>query len=247
MAIFAAEKRVLKKEAMKSRKLWIVTLAALGLAACGEREPRTFTGFITDATMNTVTVQDQSSESTYTFSTEEADRSEAHGLLMGAPVVVEYKGRLEEGAKAVKVATNPTYAEAVGRWMLYDPENPEFSMGIELRVEGEAASINSATLVYTGWELLDEAGKVLLKGRSIGNGQEFDFSQTGIISKDAAGDYTLTIEGTEIVYDKVFEEAESAATKESAAAAAEGSDAAATAEPDAADAAPEEGTASAEE
>lgn len=190
---------------MKNKKLLWAVLAALGLAACGEREPRTFTGFITDATMNTVTVQDQSSESTYTFSTEEADRSEAHGLLVGAPVVVDYKGRLEEGAEAIKVATNPTYAEAVGRWMLYDPENPEFTMGIDIRIEGEAASIRSATLVYTGWELLDEAGKILLKGRSIGNGQEFDFSQTGIIAKDAVGNYTLTIEGTKIVYDKVPE------------------------------------------
>lgn len=190
---------------MKNKKLLWAVLAALGLAACGEREPRTFTGFITDATMNTVTVQDQSSESTYTFSTEEADRSEAHGLLVGAPVVVDYKGRLEEGAEAIKVATNPTYAEAVGRWMLYDPENPEFTMGIDIRIEGEAASIRSATLVYTGWELLDEAGKILLKGQSIGNGGNFDFSQTGIIAKDAAGNYTLTIEGTKIVYDKVPE------------------------------------------
>lgn len=190
---------------MKDKKLLWAVLAALGLAACGEREPRTFTGFITDATMNTVTVQDQSSESTYTFSTEEADRSEAHGLLVGAPVVVDYKGRLEEGAEAIKVATNPTYAEAVGRWMLYDPENPEFTMGIDIRIEGEAASIRSATLVYTGWELLDEAGKILLKGQSIGNGGSFDFSQTGIIAKDAAGNYTLTIEGTKIVYDKVPE------------------------------------------
>lgn len=190
---------------MKNKKLLWAVLAALGLAACGEREPRTFTGFITDATMNTVTVQDQSAESTYTFSTEEADRSEAHGLLVGAPVVVDYKGRLEEGAEAIKVATNPTYAEAVGRWMLYDPENPEFTMGIDIRIEGEAASIRSATLVYTGWELLDEAGKILLKGQSIGNGGSFDFSQTGIIAKDAAGNYTLTIEGTKIVYDKVPE------------------------------------------
>lgn len=190
---------------MKNRKLWLAALTLLGLAACGEREPKTFTGFITDATMNTVTVQDQSAESTYTFSTEEADRSEAHGLLVGAPVVVDYKGRLEEGAEAIKVATNPTYAEAVGRWMLYDPENPEFTMGIDIRVEGEAASIRSATLVYTGWELLDEAGKILLKGQSIGNGGSFDFSQTGIIAKDAAGNYTLTIEGTKIVYDKVPE------------------------------------------
>ena len=120
--------------------------------------------------------------------------------------------------------------------MLYDTENPEFTMGIDIRVEGEAASINSATLVYTGWELLDEAGKILLKGQSIGNGGSFDFSQTGIISKDAAGNYTLTIEGTEIVYTKVSEEAETAATEDAEAAAtkpgadAEDADAAATPE-----------------
>ena len=39
------------------------------------------------------------------------------------------------------------------------------------------------------WELLDEAGKILLKGQSIGNGGSFDFSQTGIIAKDAAGNF----------------------------------------------------------
>ena len=234
---YTDKKESLKHETMKSRKLLLAVLTVIGLTACGERDPKTFTGFITDATMNTVTVQDQSSESTYTFSTAEADRSEALGLLVGAPVVVEYRGRLEEGAQALKVATNPTYAEAVGRWMFYDPENPEFSMGIDIRIEGEAESINSATLVYTGWELLDEAGKILLKGRSIGNGQEFDFSQTGIISKDAAGNYSLTIEGTKIVYTKVFEDSEAAAATEPAAAATE----------PAAAATPEEGAASAQE
>lgn len=234
---YTDKKESLKHETMKSRKLLLAVLTVIGLTACGERDPKTFTGFITDATMNTVTVQDQSSESTYTFSTAEADRSEALGLLVGAPVVVEYRGRLEEGAQALKVATNPTYAEAVGQWMFYDPENPEFSMGIDIRIEGEAESINSATLVYTGWELLDEAGKILLKGRSIGNGQEFDFSQTGILSKDAAGNYSLTIEGTKIVYTKVFEDSEAAAATEPAAAATE----------PAAAATPEEGAASAQE
>lgn len=198
---------------MKKRILWIAAAAAFGLAACGEGEPRTFTGFITDATMNTVTIQDLTAESTYTFSTEEADRSEAHGLLLGAPTVVEYRGRLEDGAEAVKISTNPTYAEAVGRWMLYDEEHPEFSMGIDIRVEGEAVSVNTATLIYSGWELLDEAGKILLKGRSIGNGESFDFSQTAIIAKDIAGKYTLTIEGTKVVYTKVREEAASAAAE----------------------------------
>lgn len=188
---------------MKMRILEIAAAAMLGATSCGEEEPETFTGFITDATTNTVTVQDLTAESTYTFSTEEADRSEAYGLLVGAPVVVEYRGKLEDGIEAVKVSTNPTYAEAVGRWMNYDEEHPEWSMGIDIRVEGEAVSINSATLVYTGWELLDEADRILLRGRSVGNGESFDFSQTGIISKDSAGNCTLTIEGTKVVFTKV--------------------------------------------
>lgn len=183
--------------------MWIAAVALFGAAACGEGEPKTFTGFITDATMNSVTVQDLSSEQTYTFSTDEADRSEARGMLLGAPVVVEYKGKPDEGARALKVATNPTYADAVGRWMLFNEEHPEFSMGVEIRVEGEAVSINSATLLYSGWELLDESGKILLRGRSVGNGESFDFSQTGVISRDAEGRLQMTIEGTEVVFTKV--------------------------------------------
>lgn len=183
--------------------IWIAAVALFGAAACGEGEPKTFTGFITDTTMNSVTVQDLSSERTYTFSTDEADRSEAHGMLLGAPVVVEYKGKPDEGARALKVATDPTYADAVGRWMLREKEESESPMGVEIRVEGEAVSINSATLLYSGWELLDEAGKILLRGRSVGNGESFDFSQTGVIARDADGQLRMTIEGTEVVFTKV--------------------------------------------
>lgn len=188
---------------MMKKSMWIAAVALLGAAACGEREPGTFTGHITDASMNQVTVQDLSSEQTYTFSLADADRSEAYGLLVGAPVAVEYRGRLEDGADALKVSTNPTYAEAVGRWMLHNEERPEFTMGVEIRVEGEAVSINSATLLYSGWELLDEADKILLRGRSVGNGASFDFSQTGVIARDAEGRLQMTIEGTEVVFTKV--------------------------------------------
>lgn len=43
------------------------------------------------------------------------------------------------------------------------------------------------------------------KGQSIGNGQTIDFTQTGVIAKDAEGKYTLSIEGTDTVYTKVAE------------------------------------------
>ncbi|MFR6415868.1 MAG: hypothetical protein ACLUNS_09265 [Alistipes shahii] len=49
--------------------------------------------------MNTVTVQALTADETYTFSTMDADKSEAEGLLLGAPVVVDYTGKLEDGRR----------------------------------------------------------------------------------------------------------------------------------------------------
>ena len=153
--------------------------------------------------MNTVTVEN--AEGTFTFSTMDADICEAYGLLLGAPVTVNYSGKLEEGAAASKVATDPTYAEAVGNWTMPAPIAPDGVMGIRIMVEGEAQSINMATLRYTSWELQGEAGKILLKGQSIGNGQTIDFTETATIAKDADGSYTLTIESNVAVYTKANE------------------------------------------
>ena len=174
-------------------------------AACAKKSPEVFTGYIADATMNTVTVRSLSSEETYTFTTDAADRSEAYGLLVGAPAIVEYRGRLDKGAEAVKVATDPTYAAAVGRWTAADPIAPDQVVGIDLGVEGEASSIRMATLLYTDWELQGEADRILLKGQSLGNGQTIEFTQTGILSKDADGRRYLTIEETGQVYTKAEE------------------------------------------
>lgn len=187
---------------MKSIKLLTTAVALCGLAACADNTPKTFEGFIADASMNTVTVKALTADETYTFSTMDADKSEAEGLLLGAPVVVDYTGKLEDGAAATKIATDPTYAEAIGRWTMPDPIDPEGAMGVEIRIEGVAQSINMATLVYTSWELQGEADKILLKGESIGNGQTIGFTETGVIAKDAEGKYTLTIEGTGTVYTK---------------------------------------------
>ena len=187
---------------MKRMKIMVAAIALCGLAACSDNTPKSFTGTITDASMNTVT---ENAEGTFTFSTMDADKSEANGLLLGAPVTVNYSGKLEEGAAASKVATDPTYAEAVGNWTMPDPIDPDGVMGIRIMVEGEAQSINMATLRYTSWELQGEAGKILLKGQSIGNGQTIDFTETATIAKDADGIYTLTIESNGAVYTKANE------------------------------------------
>ena len=187
---------------MNNIKSLIAALAFAGLTACADNSPKTFSGFIADASMNTVTVRALTADDTYTFSTMNADKSDANGLLLGAPITVDYTGKLKDGTAATKVATDPTYAEAVGKWTMPDPISPESVMGIEIMVEGEAKSINMATLVYTSWELQGEMNKILLKGQSLGNGQTIDFTETGVIAQTADGNYTLTIEGTGTVYTK---------------------------------------------
>ena len=188
---------------MKRMKIMVAAIALCGLAACSDNTPKSFTVSFTDASMNTVTVEN--AEGTFTFSTMNADKSEANGLLLGAPVTVNYSGKLEEGAAASKVATDPTYAEAVSNWTMPDPIDPDGVMGIRIMVEGEAQSINMATLRYASWELQGEAGKILLKGVSEGSGSPIEFTETATIAKDADGIYTLTIEGNGAVYTKANE------------------------------------------
>ena len=103
------------------------------------------------------------------------------------------------------MAPDPTYAEAVGNWTMPDPIDPDGVMGIRIMVEGEAQSINMATLRYASWELQGEAGKILLKGVSEGSGSPIEFTETATIAKDADGIYTLTIEGNGAVYTKANE------------------------------------------
>ena len=180
---------------MKHNRIFALGIALCGLAACSDNTPKQFTGTIEDASMNTVTVKALLADDTYTFSTMNADKSEAYGLLLGAPVTVDYKGKLQEGAAATKVVTDLTYSEAVGRWVMPDPINPEEVMGVELMVEGAAQSINMATLRYSSWELQGEAGKIYLKGESEGSGEPIAFTEPATIAKNADGTLTLTLDG----------------------------------------------------
>lgn len=179
-------------------KKLLILAATLFAASCAEQAPKQCTGIIEEASMNTLTVRDTATEATQTFSTADADLTEANGLLVGSPVVVEYR----EADVAVKVAADPTYAAAVGRWTMPDPIDESEVMGVELQTGGAAASIRMATLPYTSWELQGEENRILLRGRSIGNGQTTDFIETAILGTDAEGTATLTIEGTNVVLTK---------------------------------------------
>ena len=181
------------------KKIFIATIAVMGLTACVNSGTKSVKGTVVDATMNTVTVKGENGD-TLTFSTMDADKSEAYGLLLGSPVNVEYTEKISEVTPASKISSCPTYFEAVGRWVIADPLDDANVMGVELQVEGVAQSINMATLVYSSWELTDEPGIITITGQSIGNDQTIDFSEKAIIAKDADGRMTLTVE--DIVYFK---------------------------------------------
>ncbi len=95
---------------MKTLKTTFAALALCGLAACTAPAPESVAGFIADATMNTVTLRALTSEQTYTFATAEADKSEAYGLLVGSPAIVEYTGDLKKNPEAVKISADRTYS-----------------------------------------------------------------------------------------------------------------------------------------
>lgn len=188
---------------MKRMKIMVAAIALCGLAACSDNTPKSFTGTITDASMNTVTVEN--AEGTFTFSTMDADKSEANGLLLGAPVTVNYSGKLEEGAAASKVATDPTYAEAVGNWTMPDPIDPDGVMGIRIMVEGEAQSINMGHAALRVVGIAGRSRQNPAQGRERRVGLPIEFTETATIAKDADGIYTLTIEGNGAVYTKANE------------------------------------------
>lgn len=91
-----------------------------------------------------------------------------------------------------------------GNWIEVMPANPQIRQGITLRTDGSASSIGMATLQYERWQ---EHGKALiLWGKSIGNGQTIDFSDTLDIVKVTSDSLILGKYGMyRIAYYKVAE------------------------------------------
>lgn len=183
------------------KKLAVILAAAGVMFACGG-ERKQLVGTIEDASMNVLTVKSDAGE-TYTFSTEKADKTEGHGMLIGSKVTVEYKGELSEGSfKALKVTGDPFYAQVLGAWLMPDPIEPDKVMGFNLMIWGKAESIRMASLPFESWEMVPgEENKILLHGKSIGNGQTIDFTQAAVIS-EKDGKLQMQFEDSEIVLTK---------------------------------------------
>lgn len=66
--------------------------------------------------------------------------------------------------------------DLTGNWIEAMPVNRNIVQGVTLDANGKAKSIGMATLQYEKWKAED--GKLILWGKSIGNGQTIDFSDT---------------------------------------------------------------------
>lgn len=82
----------------------------------------------------------------------------------------------------------------IGKWVAPIEGMPDNVEGMDLKENGIASSINMATLVYEKWETIPIAGNqdgLILSGKSIGNGQTIEFSDT--LKIDKLTDNTLTV------------------------------------------------------
>lgn len=83
----------------------------------------------------------------------------------------------------------------VGMWLESTPDGSNFVQGVELNADGTAASIGMATLQYETWKIVADSS-IILTGKSIGNGQTIDFSDTMKVSSISPEEMVLLRNGT---------------------------------------------------
>lgn len=88
-----------------------------------------------------------------------------------------------------------------GAWVEPVPGMEGMTQGVKLEAEGKASSINMATLKYESWS--QEGDRLILTGKSIGNGQTIDFADTLTIVSATADSLVLERkDGVKISYGK---------------------------------------------
>lgn len=81
------------------------------------------------------------------------------------------------GTAAAAIMASCGGAPAIeGAWVEPVPGMADKVQGILIEKDGRASSINMATLQYTSWS--QDGDLIILNGRSIGNGQTIEFSDT---------------------------------------------------------------------
>lgn len=159
------------------KSLLLIIAALFAFIACKPSAPKTVSGTIFDATMNTLTITNDAGEKFY-FSTTDADKTEANGLSIGAKAEVFYTGDLNTtGENNITVATKVIAApiSIVGSWTQPIP-GMEGIQGFSLEDGGVASSINMSTLVYNSWTQNNDS--LYLSGQSLGNGETITFNES---------------------------------------------------------------------
>ena len=83
--------------------------------------------------------------------------------------------------------------DIVGTWTQPIPGMEGSEQGFVLENEGKASSVNMATLQYETW---DKIGNVIfLKGKSLGNGQTIEFTDTLVVASLTADTLNVTRNG----------------------------------------------------
>lgn len=168
-------------------------------SACQNSKVQSIKGVITEASMNTLMITTARGD-VLTISTVNAEKVVKDGILLGDTATVYYAAKPERGVlMATKIVVVPGQRECpkiVGTWLETVNGMPGETQGIRLETDGMAESVNMATLVYERWQ--KEGDKLLLKGKSLGNGQTIVFTDTLHIEKLSAdslilknGDYSL--------------------------------------------------------
>lgn len=94
--------------------------------------------------------------------------------------------------------TTQNNAEFEGHWIEVMPANPQIIQGITLNANGSANSIGMNTLKYEQWSKSEN--HLILKGKSIGNGQTLDFADTLNIIRITADSMVLGKYGAYRIY-----------------------------------------------
>lgn len=100
----------------------------------------------------------------------------------------------------ILAACGGSATSVVGAWVEPVPGMEGQVQGIKMEEGGGASSVNMATLVYESWK--QEGDKLILTGKSIGNGQTIEFTDTMAIKKLTADSLVLDNRGMEIRYAK---------------------------------------------
>lgn len=192
---------------MKKGKLLLGIIGVIFLwSACQTHKEQSLKGVITEASMNTLMIKTAGGD-VVTISTADAEKVVKEGILLGDTAAIYYAEKPEGGIiRATKIVVVPGQRECpeiIGTWLEAVKGMPGAMQGIRIENGGIAESVNMATLVYEHWQ--KEGNKLLLKGKSLGNGQTIIFTDTLHIETLSADSLILTAGGYTIRYHRETE------------------------------------------